>query len=95
MVRNTSLANSKFDYLPSIILVNEKGEVQKFQTPDGETNAMPTPRSLKDMERVVNVSVSPLESVSVQQPSVSVQQPSVSVQQPSVSVQQAPLEHID
>lgn len=60
MVKNTStLANSKFKYLPSVLVVDEKGNVQNFETPEGEaTNAMPTPKSLEDMTRIVNVPLS-------------------------------------
>lgn len=58
MVGKTSLANTKFDYLPSILVVDEKGVAQTFNTPEGKvTNAMPTPKSLNDMTRVVNVPV--------------------------------------
>jgi thiol-disulfide isomerase/thioredoxin len=60
MVGKTSLANTKFDYLPSILVVDEKGVTQTFETPEGKvTNAMPTPKSLEDMTRVVNVPVKP------------------------------------
>lgn len=63
MVANTSLNSAKFDYLPSILVVDEKGKLQNFEAPDGQgTNAMPTPKSVEDMTRVVNVPVSPLES---------------------------------
>jgi thiol:disulfide interchange protein len=65
MVRNTSLANAKFNYLPSLLVVNEKGEAEAFKTPEGVTNAMPTPRSLEDMNRIVNVPVSPLSEIVV------------------------------
>jgi hypothetical protein len=58
MIKNTSLANAKFDYLPSLLVVDEKGELQTFDTPDGEqTHAMPTPKNVKDMQRIVNVPV--------------------------------------
>lgn len=58
MIKNTSLANAKFDYLPSLLVVDEKGELQTFDTPDGETtHAMPTPKNIKDMQRIVNVPV--------------------------------------
>ena len=57
MIKNTSLANAKFDYLPSLLIVDEKGQLQSFETPDGETNAMPTPKNLSEMKRAVNVPV--------------------------------------
>ena len=61
MVGNSSLGNAKFDYLPSILVVDEKGKLQDFEGPDGQaTNAMPTPRTVNDMNRVVNVPVQPL-----------------------------------
>lgn len=56
MVKNTSLASAEFDYLPSLIVVDEKGNMQSFKTPEGKnTNAMPTPQNLTDMKRIVNV----------------------------------------
>jgi hypothetical protein len=58
MVKNTSLASAEFDYLPSLIVVDEKGNMQSFKTPEGKnTNAMPTPQNLSDMKRIVNVPV--------------------------------------
>jgi len=58
MVGQTSLGDAKFEYLPSIIVVDEKGEMQTFNTPEGkQTNAMPTPKNLDDMKRIVNVPV--------------------------------------
>lgn len=57
MIKNTSLANAKFDYLPSLLVVDEKGQLQSFETPDGETNAMPTPKNVSEMKRIVNVPV--------------------------------------
>lgn len=58
MIKNTSLANANFDYLPSVLIVDEAGQLQSFKTPEGkDTNAMPTPKSLNDMKRIVNVPV--------------------------------------
>jgi len=58
MVKNTSLASAEFDYLPSLIVVDEKGNMQSFKTPEGKnTNAMPTPQNLSDMKKIVNVPV--------------------------------------
>jgi hypothetical protein len=66
MVANTSLNSAKFDYLPSILVVDEKGKLQDFETPDGQaTNAMPTPKSVEDMTKVVNVPVKPLNTLKV------------------------------
>jgi len=59
MIKGTSLANANFDYLPSVLIVDEAGQLQSFKTPEGkDTNAMPTPKSLSDMKRIVNVPVS-------------------------------------
>jgi hypothetical protein len=67
MVGQTSLKNAKFDYLPSIIVVDDKGEMQTFNTPEGkQTNAMPTPKNLNDMERIVNVPVKSSKSTSME-----------------------------
>jgi hypothetical protein len=63
MLQNSSLRNAKFDYLPSLIVVDEAGNVQSFKTPEGkDTNAMPTPKSLADMKRIVNVPVHELNT---------------------------------
>ncbi len=56
MIKNTSLKNANFEYLPSVMVVNEKGELESFQSPEGKaTNVIPTPKSLNDMNRIVNV----------------------------------------
>lgn len=58
MIKGTSLANANFDYLPSVLIVDEAGQLQSFKTPEGkDTNAMPTPKSLNEMKRIVNVPV--------------------------------------
>jgi thiol-disulfide isomerase/thioredoxin len=66
MVRNTSLANANFKYLPSLILVDEKGQMQNFKTPEGDTNAMPTPKNKEELNRIVNVPVLPASSPSLE-----------------------------
>lgn len=64
MIKNTSLSNASFDYLPSILVVDENGDIQTFKTPEGkDTNAMPTPKSLNDMKKVVNVPVKNINEV--------------------------------
>lgn len=56
MIGKTSLQNAKFEYLPSVMMVDEKGELQSFTSPEGEsTNVIPTPKTLEDMTRIVNV----------------------------------------
>jgi thiol-disulfide isomerase/thioredoxin len=64
MVKNSPISkNWKFDYLPSLIVVDEKGVAQTFQQPDGSIkNAMKTPKDVKEMTRIVNVPVQPLAS---------------------------------
>lgn len=61
LMGKTSLADAKYKYLPSILVINEKGKPEEFQTPEGDsTNAMPTPKSVEDMTRVVNVPLKPM-----------------------------------
>jgi len=60
MMPFTSLANENIEYLPSLIVVDEKGNVQNTLTPEGkETPVIPTPTNLKDMVRIANVPVKP------------------------------------
>lgn len=69
MIPKTSLANTKYKYLPSVLVINEQGRPEEFETPEGvSTNAMPTPKSLEDMNRVVNVSLKPLPTLTPQEP---------------------------
>ena len=66
MVPNSSLKNAKFDYLPSLLVVDENGQTQSFKTPEGEmTNAMPTPKSLNEMTQIVNIPVKPINNVNM------------------------------
>ena len=65
MVGKTSLASANFDYLPSLVVVDENGRMQSFKTPEGKvTNAMPTPQSLQEMNTIVNVPVKTLNDAS-------------------------------
>ena len=60
MIKQTSLANADFEYLPSIILVDGEGKMHGFQKPDGtNTHAMPTPQSLEEMKKAVNSPITP------------------------------------
>jgi hypothetical protein len=60
MIKQTSLANADFEYLPSIILVDGEGKMHGFQKPDGtNTHAMPTPQSLGEMKKAVNSPIIP------------------------------------
>lgn len=60
LLSSTSLKKTKFNYLPSVLIVDEKGTPQTFEGPEGPTNAMPTPKSLTEMTNVVNIPVKPL-----------------------------------
>jgi thiol-disulfide isomerase/thioredoxin len=62
------LKNANFKYLPSVLLVDEKGQVQEFQSPEGPTNAMPTPKSQEEMTRIMNVKVTPLPNTKAAAP---------------------------
>ena len=64
MIGKTSLRNANYKYLPSILVLDEKGNAQEFDTPEGPTNAMPTPKTINDMRRVVNVPVAAAASAS-------------------------------
>lgn len=60
VLNETSLANANIEGYPSVIVVNEEGKAEPFQKPDGQiTNAIPTPKSVEDMERIVNTPVTP------------------------------------
>jgi hypothetical protein len=62
MIRKTTLKDANFEYLPSVMVVDENGSLQTFPTPEGKnTNVIPTPKSLEDMTRIVNV---PLQQAS-------------------------------
>ncbi len=63
--KSPALKNAKFQYLPSVLVVDEKGEVQEFETPEGKTNAMPTPKSEEEMTRIMNVNVAPAANTKV------------------------------
>ena len=55
----TSLSNANIEEYPSVIVVNEQGKAETFQTPEGKTtNAIPTPKSVEDMTRIVNITPS-------------------------------------
>ena len=69
VLRKTSLRGANFDYLPSILVVDEKGVAQVFNTPEGKTtNATPTPKNLTDMLKMVNIPVKPLTTANATAP---------------------------
>ena len=47
-------------YLPSMILVDEKGDVQMNVAPEGPTNILPTPTSVNQLVKMANVNVKPV-----------------------------------
>lgn len=49
-------------YLPSMILVDEKGDVQMNAAPEGPTNILPTPTSVNQLVNMANVNVKPLSA---------------------------------
>jgi thiol-disulfide isomerase/thioredoxin len=60
MIKKTSLKDAQFDYLPTVMVVDDNGSLQSFpaKEPEGKTtNAIPTPKSLEDMKRIVNVPI--------------------------------------
>lgn len=59
LVGKTPLAGSKYTYLPTIMVVDERGQPQAVEGPQGRTNAIPTPRTLEEMKRIVNLKVRP------------------------------------
>jgi thiol-disulfide isomerase/thioredoxin len=61
-LNNTPLGDKvNIEHFPSVIVVNEKGEVEDIPKPDGTmTNAIPTPKTVEEMERIVNAPVAPL-----------------------------------
>lgn len=59
LIKNTSLAGTNYKYLPTIMMVNEKGEPEAVDGPEGRTNAIPTPKSPEDMSKIVNAKVLP------------------------------------
>jgi len=71
MIGKTSLASANFDYLPSLVVVDENGKMQSFKTPEGkDTHAMPTPKSLQEMNTIVNVPVVPLNKPLEEDPEI-------------------------
>ena len=59
LVGKTPLSGSKYTYLPTIMVVDEQGQPQAVEGPQGRTNAIPTPRTLDEMKRIVNLKVGP------------------------------------
>jgi len=53
-------------YLPSMILVDEKGDVQMNAAPEGPTNILPTPTSVNQLVNMANVNVKPLSATANQ-----------------------------
>lgn len=54
LVGNTSLAGSQYKYLPSLLLVGNDKRPAVFESPEGKTNAMPTPQNLDELKRITN-----------------------------------------
>jgi thiol-disulfide isomerase/thioredoxin len=58
LVGKTSLAGSQYKYLPSLMLVGTDKKPAVFDSPEGKTNAMPTPDSLDELKRITQASPS-------------------------------------
>jgi thiol-disulfide isomerase/thioredoxin len=58
MVNNTSLKNAKIDGYPSLLLVGTDKKPATFKEGSTETNAMPSPQSVEELENMVNTPVS-------------------------------------
>lgn len=55
ILNQTSLRNAKIQYLPSVLVVDENGNMSEQPGPRGEmTNAVPTPKNLAQMNAMVN-----------------------------------------
>jgi len=57
LIKRTSLAGTTYKYLPTIMVVNEKGKPEIMQGEEGQTNAIPTPKSPEDMSKIMNAKV--------------------------------------
>ena len=57
MVENTSIKNAKIDGYPSLLLVGTDKEAATFDTEEGKTSAMPTPKSVTELKNMVNTPV--------------------------------------
>jgi thiol-disulfide isomerase/thioredoxin len=66
-LKNSSLEEKvNIEHFPSVIVVNEKGEVEDIPKPDGTmTNAIPTPKTPEEMVRIVNTPLTPLPANAV------------------------------
>ena len=58
MVDKTSVKNAKIDGYPSLLLVGTDKKPATFKGESGQTNAMPTPESMEQLENMVNTPVS-------------------------------------
>lgn len=58
LVGKTSLSGAQYKYLPSLMLVGTDKRPAVFESPEGKTNAMPTPQTLDELKRISNVSPS-------------------------------------
>lgn len=56
----TSLKGANFDGYPSVIVVNEKGEIEEFNKDGKTTNAIPQPKSEAELTQIANAEVEPI-----------------------------------
>ncbi len=64
VLKQTSLKDANFDGYPSVIVVDEKGEIQEFNNNGKTTNAIPQPKSEEDLTSIANAAVAPVAPVS-------------------------------
>lgn len=68
LVGKTSLAGAQYKYLPSLMLVGTDKRPAVFESPEGKTNAMPTPRTLDELKQISNATPN-VSSTSIEDPS--------------------------
>lgn len=76
LVAKTSLANSQYKYLPTLMLVGPDKRPATFESPEGKTNAMPTPQTPEELKRITQLESANTAGVSTSTaPTVNVAEP--------------------
>lgn len=75
LIKRTSLAGTTYKYLPTIMMVNEKGKPEVMQGEEGQTNAIPTPKSPEDMSKIMNAKVTAMPAAAAAPAAVSAEEP--------------------
>jgi thiol-disulfide isomerase/thioredoxin len=71
LVAKTSLANSQYKYLPTLMLVGPDKRPATFESPEGKTNAMPTPQTPEELKRITQLESANTTGVSTPLPPMS------------------------